>query len=54
MQITPLGDNALVLELGTVIDESTHRRVQSAWQALAAAQAEAESVRRVRAAPSAS
>ncbi len=37
MQITPLGDNALVLELGTVIDESTHRRVQTAWRALAAA-----------------
>src|SRR5262245_16111169 len=37
MQITPLGDNALVLELGTVIDESTHRHVQSAWRALAAA-----------------
>lgn len=37
MQITPLGDNALVLELGTAIDESTHRRVQAAWQALAAA-----------------
>ncbi len=36
MQITPLGDNALVLELGTVIDESTHRRVQAAWRALAA------------------
>jgi len=37
MQITPLGDNALVLEVGTVIDESTHRRVQAAWRALAAA-----------------
>jgi inhibitor of KinA len=37
MQITPLGDHALVLELGTVIDESTHRRVQAAWRALAAA-----------------
>lgn len=37
MQITPLGDNALVLELGTAIDESTHRRVQAAWRALAAA-----------------
>jgi inhibitor of KinA len=37
MQITPLGDNALVLEVGTVIDESTHRKVQSAWRALAAA-----------------
>lgn len=37
MQITPLGDNALVLEVGSVIDESTHRRVQAAWRALAAA-----------------
>lgn len=37
MQITPLGDNALVLEVGTVIDESTHRRVQAVWRALAAA-----------------
>jgi len=37
MQITPLGDNALVLELGDVIDESTHLRVQKVWRALAAA-----------------
>ncbi len=37
MQITPLGDNALILEVGTVIDESTHRKVQAAWRALAAA-----------------
>jgi inhibitor of KinA len=37
MQITPLGDTALMLELGDVIDESTHRRVQQAWHALAAA-----------------
>lgn len=37
MQITPLGDNALVLELGTAIDESTHRRVQTVWRTLAAA-----------------
>lgn len=36
MQITPLGDNALVLEVGDVIDEPTHRRVQAAWRALAA------------------
>ncbi|MBL9214953.1 MAG: 5-oxoprolinase subunit PxpB [Opitutaceae bacterium] len=36
MQIVPLGDNALVLEMGEAIDESTHRRVQSAWRALAA------------------
>ncbi len=37
MQITPLGDAALVLELGDNIDESTHRRVQTAWRSLAAA-----------------
>jgi inhibitor of KinA len=36
MQITPLGDNALILEVGDAIDESTHRRVQTAWRALAA------------------
>lgn len=36
MLITPLGDNALVLELGSVIDEPTHRRVRAAWRALAA------------------
>ncbi len=37
MQIIPLGDTALLLELGEAIDEHTHRRVQTAWQALAAA-----------------
>ena len=37
MQITPLGDTALMLEFGDVIDESTHRRVHTAWQALQAA-----------------
>jgi inhibitor of KinA len=37
MQITPLGDTALLLELGDAIDESTRRRVQTAWQSLAAA-----------------
>ena len=37
MVITPLGDNALVLEVGNVIDEPTHRRVQTTWRALAAA-----------------
>ena len=37
MQIVPLGDTALLLEIGETIDESTHRRVQTAWQALAAA-----------------
>ena len=36
MQITPLGDTALMLEVGDVIDEPTHRRVQAAWRALAA------------------
>ena len=36
MQITPLGDTALMLELGDSIDESTHRRVHAAWQALRA------------------
>lgn len=35
MQITPLGDAALMLTLGDSIDESTHRRVQAAWRALA-------------------
>ena len=37
MRCTPLGDNALMLEVGDVIDEPTHRRVQEAWRALAAA-----------------
>ena len=37
MQIIPLGDTALLLEIGETIDESTHKRVQGAWQALAAA-----------------
>jgi len=37
MQIIPLGDTALLMEIGDTIDESTHRRVQAAWQALAAA-----------------
>lgn len=36
MQITPLGDHALMVELGDSINESTHRRVQAAWRALAA------------------
>ncbi|HEX2860945.1 MAG TPA: 5-oxoprolinase subunit PxpB [Lacunisphaera sp.] len=36
MQITPLGDSALVVQLGDAINESTHRRVQSVWRALAA------------------
>ena len=34
MQITPLGDQALMVELGDSINESTHRRVQAAWRAL--------------------
>ena len=37
MIITPLGDMALQIELGETIDESTHKRVQTAWRALAAA-----------------
>ncbi len=37
MQITPLGDTALMLGFGDVIDESIYRRVQAAWQALQAA-----------------
>lgn len=37
MLIRPLGDNALMVELGDVIDESTHERVQKAWRALVAA-----------------
>ncbi|MDI1250000.1 MAG: 5-oxoprolinase subunit PxpB [Lacunisphaera sp.] len=37
MRFTPLGDNALMLEVGDVIDEPTHRRVQDAWRVLAAA-----------------
>jgi inhibitor of KinA len=36
MQITPLGDSALIVEFGDSINESTHGRVQSAWRALAA------------------
>jgi inhibitor of KinA len=36
MQITPLGDSALTVELGDSINESTHRRVQAAWRALVA------------------
>lgn len=36
MQFTPLGDSALTVELGDEINESTHRRVQAAWRALAA------------------
>jgi inhibitor of KinA len=36
MQITPMGDSALIVELGDSINESTHQRVQSVWRALAA------------------
>lgn len=36
MQITPLGDSALVLTLGDRMGDATHRQVQSAWRALAA------------------
>ncbi len=35
MQITPLGDSALMLVMGDAIDASTQRRVQAAWRALA-------------------
>ncbi len=37
MLITPLGDMALQIQLGETIDEPTHRRVQTAWRALAGA-----------------
>jgi inhibitor of KinA len=37
MRFAPLGDNAFMLEVGDVIDEPTHRRVQEAWRVLAAA-----------------
>lgn len=37
MLITPLGDMALQVQLGEAIDEPTHRRVQTAWRALAGA-----------------
>ena len=36
MQITPLGDSALILEVGEQIDEPTHHRVQAALAALEA------------------
>jgi inhibitor of KinA len=36
MQITPLGDSALILEVGEHIDEPTHRRVQEALAVLEA------------------
>ena len=36
MQITPLGDSALIVELGNVINESTHLHVQAAWRAFMA------------------
>ncbi|AOS46238.1 Kinase A inhibitor [Lacunisphaera limnophila] len=36
MQITPLGDSALMLVFGDWINESIHRQVQTAWRALAA------------------
>lgn len=37
MRFAPLGDNAFMLEVGDVIDEPTHRRVQEVWRVLAAA-----------------
>ena len=36
MQITPLGDSALIVELGEAINEPTHLRVQAARRALMA------------------
>ncbi len=36
MQITPLGDSALIVELGDAINEATHLRVQAARRALVA------------------
>jgi inhibitor of KinA len=36
MQITPLGDSALILTLGDRIEDATRRQVQAAWRALAA------------------
>lgn len=36
MQITPLGDGALILTLGSRIQDSTSREVQATWRALAA------------------
>jgi inhibitor of KinA len=36
MQITPLGDSALIVELGEAINEATHLRVQAARRALMA------------------
>lgn len=37
MLFRTLGDMALLVEIGDTIDESTHRRVQTAWRSLAAA-----------------
>lgn len=36
MQITPLGDGALMLVLGDSINESTYKTVQATWRALSA------------------
>lgn len=36
MQITPLGDTALMLVCGDVVDESVYRRVHAAWRTLQA------------------
>jgi inhibitor of KinA len=38
MRIFPLGDEAMLVELGDRIDEDTHHRVQRAWRILASAQ----------------
>jgi inhibitor of KinA len=37
MQITPLGDNALMLHLGQTVDARTHQKVLETWRTLAAA-----------------
>ena len=36
MQITPLGDSALMLTVGDKVSESTHRQVHAVWRALSA------------------
>jgi inhibitor of KinA len=36
MRFTPLGDRALLIQLGSTIDEATHRRVRAVWARLAA------------------
>jgi inhibitor of KinA len=36
MHFTPLGDRALLIHVGSTIDEATHRRVQAVWACLSA------------------